>query len=99
LTKQELAAFRVRLIDAIQGLERKLKRRVTQTELAERWVVSQGSVSQWLAGKAMPEDREIVRRIAKDCGRDPGWLDWGTLPAPPSENVPKSGTGDELKEG
>lgn len=52
-----------------------------QTELADRWGVSQGSVSNWLLGKAMPEDREIVKRIAKDCGVDPGWLDWGTIPA------------------
>ena len=66
---------------AIQGLERRLKGRVTQTELAARWDVSQGSVSVWLAGKGMPEDREIVKRIAKDCDVDPGWLDWGTRPA------------------
>jgi transcriptional regulator with XRE-family HTH domain len=55
-----------------------LGRRLKQTELKARWEVSQGSVSQWLAGKAMPEDRDIIKRIAKDCGVDPGWLDWGT---------------------
>lgn len=58
-----------------------------QTELAERWDVSQGSVSQWLAGKGMPEDRTIIKRIAKDCDVDPGWLDWGTIPAGAGEAV------------
>jgi transcriptional regulator with XRE-family HTH domain len=54
--------------------------------MAERWKVSQGSVSVWLAGKGIP-DREQIKRIAADCRVDPGWLDYGTEPAEPSTHV------------
>lgn len=77
--KQDLAAFKERLIFSVQQLERKYKTRFNQTELANRWGTSPSSVSLWLAGKGIPE-RLTIKAIAADCGVDPGWLDWGTMP-------------------
>lgn len=36
-------------------------------------------MSIWMSGKGIP-DREQIKRIAADCGVDPGWLDYGTTP-------------------
>lgn len=86
-TKHELAAFKLRLLEAVQQLERRLRRRVSQVELAKRWKTSQGSVSRWMDGKGIP-DRATLKRIALDCEVDPGWLDYGTAPADPPKNLP-----------
>lgn len=93
-TKQELAAFKARLIEAIQKLERTKKTRLSQVQLAERWGTSQGSVSRWLDAKGIPE-REMIGTIAKDCDVDPGWLHWGTQPAQESVRVDGVGAAGE----
>lgn len=89
-TKQELAAFKLRLFEAVQLLEKRLGRRVSQTEMAKRWKTSQPSVYRYIAGKGIP-DRASIKRIAADCGVDPGWLDYGSEPADPSTPVNDDG--------
>lgn len=93
-TKQELVAFRLRLFEAVQSLEKRLGRRVSQTEMAKRWKTSQPSVHRYIDGKGIP-DRETIKRIAVDCGVDPGWLDYGSDPAPPS--TPVHDDGEEVR--
>jgi transcriptional regulator with XRE-family HTH domain len=85
-SRQELAAFKARLLEAVQLLERRLKMRLTGTDLARRWKLSQPTVSRYLEGKAIPP-RAKIKVIALDCGVDAGWLDYGTTPAKPSTRI------------
>lgn len=85
--REDAEALRLRLLDALHGLERREGHRVTFTALAERVAealgasVSVATVARWFDGSREPKDRASLAALAAALGVDPGWLAYGDAPA------------------
>ena len=96
---EESEALRLRLLDALHGLERREGHRVTYTALAERVgealgaSVSVATVARWFDGSREPKDRESLAALAAALGVDPRWLAYGDAPGDPSDSAPGSAPG------